>query len=710
MVNPELNNAPLTEESINLPTTDSEKVRVANTPIGQRGGLTEQDLEDSARERGITVAELRDTLSRSGTPIQPAAPPAGPDEEDLVNIQKKTEEQVDLSNLRGFLAPGPYGSMLTGAYVPDDQKTLRTIQVGNWNKAISALPSESSRQVYVNGYFTGDIKEGQEEYESFMDADVVFASADREGNNYPGAVVNGLQVLENSKPLVVEPGDDLRIHKMLRRGSLIIGHRVPLDSQLKDTMMLRIDGEPAKIAITYLDKWFENAELTGQEITDLGVVTSEPSNLFGQIMQNLFRDDENKRLREARRLTALNINPAVQNNILNAADRGIILAEKRGETFEDFGKGVYNNMETRQDPLTARQRREARLGKARVEQLEGKEPDFQKPEVVAYGSTVASHILNNILIQEPDKANVEGDKLDSRYHAYFKDQVATGLGITPEQAELFLRMNGDIFEGGITFTLEAAPITAGLGVFSVGRGLLSTAPKFQRWATKKFGAENYDDAIKIAKSKGFTTATLERQFAEESMDLTGFNRLKFIRETRVEGMSRRLRLAGELRGDKGSLEAISLERVAKIQNKYEDELSKLRAINPYSVKGAVEYSKQLVKVGNLGRQSLMSTFRDREFPSALYDETKLEFGFAYGAAVTGEVISTGFGEEYRSLGEFGGALMSFTLYAPALKALKSNVTGRLVFGTYDIGIQIPKMRKLYVNMLKGLGAKFKNFC
>ena len=200
--------------------------------------------------------------------------------------------------------------------------------------------------------------------------------------------------------------------------------------------------------------------------------------------------------------------------------------------------------------------------------------------MAAYGSAVASHILNNILIQEPDKANVEGDKLDSRYHAYFKDQVATGLGITPEQSELFLRMNGDIFEGGITFTLEAAPITAGLGVFSIGRGILSTAPKFQRWATKKFGAENYDEAIKIAKSRGFTTATLERQFAEESMDLVGFNRFKFIREARVENMSRRLRLAAELKGDKGSLEAISLERVGKIQKRYEDELSKLRAINP----------------------------------------------------------------------------------------------------------------------------------
>ena len=63
-----------------------------------------------------------------------------------------------------------------------------------------------------------------------------------------------------------------------------------------------------------------------------------------------------------------------------------------------------------------------------------------------------------------------------------------------------------------------------------------------------------------------------------------------------------------------------------------------------------------------------------------------------------------FGETIESLGEFGGALMSFTLYAPALKALKSNVTGRLVFGGRSgTGIQIPKMRKLYVSMLKGLG-------
>jgi len=69
-------NASLTEQSIDLPNPGSERIQVANTPIGQRGGLTEKDLEDSARERGITVAELRDTLSRSGTPVQPAAPPA----------------------------------------------------------------------------------------------------------------------------------------------------------------------------------------------------------------------------------------------------------------------------------------------------------------------------------------------------------------------------------------------------------------------------------------------------------------------------------------------------------------------------------------------------------------------------------------------------------------------------------------------------------
>jgi len=713
-------NASLTEQSIDLPNPGSERIQVANTPIGQRGGLTEKDLEDSARERGITVAELRDTLSRSGTPVQPAAPPAEPDEEEgteqpspqIADLIPEVKQQVPL-----FPTPGPGASMVAGAAgLPSDQQTLREMQVAKWYKAIEAKPSDSSRQVYLNGYFTGDIEQGQIEYEAMMDADIVFATADANGIEYPGAVVNGLQDLEKSKALIVQEGDDLRIHKMLRRGSLIIGHIVPLDSKAEGTIERKVNGEPTRIAITYLDKWFENAELTGQKPSDYGVVTSEPSNIFGQIMQSLFRDDENKKLRQARRLTALGINPVVQNQILNAADRGIVLADRRGETFKDFGKGVYNNMlalsigdfeyvfgETRQDPLTARQRRDARLGKDRVARLEGREPDFEKPEVAAYGSAVASHILNNILIQEPDKANVEGDKLDSRYHVYFKDQVATGLGITPEQSELFLRMNGDIFEGGITFTLEAAPITAGLGVFSIGRGILSTAPKFQRWATKKFGTENYDDAIKIANSRGFTTATLERQFAEESMDLIGFNRLKFIRETRVEGMSRRLRVAAELKGDKGSLEAISLERVGKIQKRYEDELSKLRAINPYSVKGAAEYSKQLVKVGNLGRQNLMSTFRDREFPSALYDETKLEFGFAYGAAVTGETIAASFGESYRGLGEFGGALMSFTLYAPALKALKSNVTGRLVFGTYDVGIQIPKMRKLYVSMLKGLG-------
>ena len=738
-------NVSLTEQSIDLPNPGSEKIQVANTPIGQRGGLTEKDLEDSARERGTTVAELRDTLSRSGTPVQPAAPPAAPpaepDEEEgteqpypqIADLIPEVKQQVPI-----FPTPGPGASMVAGAAgLPSDQQTLREMQVANWYKPIEAKPSDSSRQVYLNGYFTGDIEQGQIEYEAMMDADVVFATADANGIEYPGAVVNGLQNLEKSKALIVQEGDDLRIHKMLRRGSLIIGHFVPLDSEVKDTIVRKVNGEPTRIAITYLDKWFENAELTGQKPSDYGIVTSEPSNIFGQIMQSLFRDDENKRLREARRLTTLNINPAVQNNILNAADRGIVLADRRGETFKDFGKGVYNNMlalstgdfdyvfgEDRQDPEQrsgplglapgelSRQvreitdpevRRKARLREARIKQLEGQDPDFQKPEVAAYGSAVASHILNNILIQEPDKANVEGDKLDSKYHAYFKDQVATGLGITPEQSELFLRMNGDIFEGGITFTLEAAPITAGLGVFSIGRGILSTAPKFQRWATKKFGTENYDDAIKIAKSRGFTTATLERQFAEESMDLTGFNRLKFIREARVEGMSRRLRVAAELKGDKGSLEGISLERVGKIQKRYEDELSKLRAINPYSVKGAAEYSKQLVKVGNLGRQNLMSTFRDREFPSALFDETKLEFGFAYGAAVTGETIAASFGEKYRGLGEFGGALMSFTLYAPALKALKSNVTGRLVFGTYDVGIQIPKMRKLYVAMLKGLG-------
>ena len=216
-----------------------------------------------------------------------------------------------------------------------------------------------------------------------MDADIIFATADANGIEYSGAVVNGLQDLEKSKALIAKKGDDLRIHKMLRRGSLIIGHIVPFDSEVKDTIVRKVNGEPTRIAITRLDKWFENAELTGQKLSDYGIVTSEPSNVFGQIMQSLFRDDENKRLREARRLTALGINPIVQNQILNAADRGIVLADRRGETFKDFGKGVYNNMlalsigdfeyvfgETRQDPLTARERREARLGKDRVARLE----------------------------------------------------------------------------------------------------------------------------------------------------------------------------------------------------------------------------------------------------------------------------------------------------------------------------------------------------
>ena len=293
-----------------------------------------------------------DTLSRSGTPVQPAAPPAAPpaepDEEEgteqpypqIADLIPKVADQIDIP-----LIAEPYGNIIAGAApLPSDQQTLREMQVANWNKPIEAKPSDSSRQVYLNGYFTGDIEQGQIEYEAMMDADIVFATADANGIEYPGAVVNGLQNLEKSKALIVQEGDDLRIHKMLRRGSLIIGHFVPLDSEVKDTIVRKVNGEPTRIAITYLDKWFENAELTGQKPSDYGIVTSEPSNIFGQIMQSLFRDDENKRLREARRLTTLGVNPAVQNQILNAADRGIVLADRRGETFKDFGKGVYNNM------------------------------------------------------------------------------------------------------------------------------------------------------------------------------------------------------------------------------------------------------------------------------------------------------------------------------------------------------------------------------
>jgi hypothetical protein len=633
--------------------------------------------------------------------------------QEIIDRTEATEETVVSTPI--FQAGVPLSSIVQTTTSSD--KALRNRQIGNWNKAIEAKPSDPQDQVYINAYYTGDAEQAAKEIEAIMDADIVWVSSDAQGNEYPDSVVNGLQNIKGSKPLKVQPDDDFRLHKMVQRGSLIVGHIVPLDSKLENTMFLNLDGEKVNVAITYLDKWYENAELTGQSIGDFGVVTSEPQTFFDKLVGSLFSKDENKRLKESRRMTSLGINPIVQNNILNAADRGIVLSQRRGESLEDFGKGVYNNMlalstgdfkyvfgPARQDRASARERREYRLGKERINRMEGERPDFEKPEVVAYGSAVASHILNNILVQEPDKVNATGDKLDSRYFSYYSEQVAAGLGITQAEAEVFIRTNADIFEGGINFAIEALPYTATFGAFSVGRGVLSTAPKFQRWLTKKFDSSTFEEAVNKAKKSGFTTATLERQFAEEAISVTGINKFQFIRNTRIEGMQKRLRLAAELRGDTGSLQGLALEAADKVSKEYDDALKVLSKINPHSVKGAIEYSKQSVKVANLGRKNLINAFKDREFPSTLFDETKLEFGFAYGAAVTGEILSSKFGESYRGLGEFGGALMSFTLYAPLVKKTGKAISGRLLFGTAgDLSVKIPGLRTVYVNILKGLG-------
>ena len=81
---------PINEQAINLGLPGSSRVQVANTPIGQRGGLTEKDLEDAAQERNMSVDQLKETLSEAGVPVQPVTEleaPAQPPEQPAVNSE-----------------------------------------------------------------------------------------------------------------------------------------------------------------------------------------------------------------------------------------------------------------------------------------------------------------------------------------------------------------------------------------------------------------------------------------------------------------------------------------------------------------------------------------------------------------------------------------------------------------------------------------------
>ena len=605
----------------------------------------------------------------------------------------------------------------------------------NWQQGVTVQATDTAPEIFFNAFATGSSREEDAaEFELIKTADYFFASHDRNGP-ISGAIENGLQVIDSDNKTSVlvavnkEAPLESTMRKMLNYGSMVIAHEIPLDSEdPAKQIRTRSDGTQVAIKPYRMNIWFETAKLTGQklrkgEMRDGRYVEpiedGQPTTPFGKIVDYVWASEESGRFKFVNRMSNMYgiPNPIVQNAILAASDRGFVRSFRQGESIKDQGKFFYNLMvglsnvekedilsvlEPKEEQLTHLQRREARLGKNRARRFEGLEIDFENEAVRALGAAVTDRVVNNIIQYEPEKV-IEKDgkkQVSSEYYAYASQQIANSLGIDVNQAEMFMRERPDLIEAGIDLAIEGAPTVGGVFAVGIARGVLFTNPAFKRWVRNKYKTASFDESIEKAKKDGFTTSDLQEQFVEEvtsvrytKVPYTGVAITpRFLREGIREAKLRRLQVAGELTTPQLRARNAQNIFVQKANDKYIAATRKLAEIPRSNRAARIKGRAQQI---NAYRQAAMAEFSDRPFPTALFNEAKLEFGFAYGAALGGDALTSYVGEEGRGYGEFGGALMAFTLGVPALKA-----TGRVVSRTPVLGTAA---RTVWLKTMKALG-------
>jgi len=160
---------PINEQAIDLGLPGSSRVQVANTPIGQRGGLTEKDLEEAAQDRGVSVDQLKATLSEAGVPVQPVTeleapvqPPEQPVASSEVTIPVK--EEVEDLGLTPQEAESVGEGTTTVARTPEGAINLTEVNQASMVPTFLPFPSDDNRDAAIAKTF------GQIPYEEmFMD-------------------------------------------------------------------------------------------------------------------------------------------------------------------------------------------------------------------------------------------------------------------------------------------------------------------------------------------------------------------------------------------------------------------------------------------------------------------------------------------------------------------------------------------------------------
>ena len=145
---------PINEQAIDLGLPGSSRVQIANTPIGQGGGLTEKDLEEAAQDRGMSVDQLKATLSEAGVPVQPATeleapvqPPEQPVASSEVTIPVK--EEVEDLGLTPQEAESVGEGTTTVARTPEGAINLTKVNQASMVPTFLPFPSDDNRDAAV---------------------------------------------------------------------------------------------------------------------------------------------------------------------------------------------------------------------------------------------------------------------------------------------------------------------------------------------------------------------------------------------------------------------------------------------------------------------------------------------------------------------------------------------------------------------------------
>lgn len=666
--------------------------------------MAENGLRDQAINLGLPEGQQPPVEETPQTPSPEA--PAVDESVDIDALTKMGVVGLELQKPKTPNEPTPY--------------QLNQLERMNWNQRVDVQGTDTPMDVYRKAYMMGDAAEDQAQYELIESADFFFPVKNGQGQ-VVGTVENGLQVINNNSPIVPMKKDQFDFHRMAKSGSVVIAHKVPLNSDLPNKQVRTINGETVAFVPTFLEKYYDTQRMTGQvpikgRDGQTVLMSPEPSTLVGRAFDYLYASDENRNFDVAQMLDGFGIDPIQQNRIIKASDKGFMSAFQRGETLKDMGKFVYNNLlalstgdfeyvfgegpeeEKKASPL-------GMTGKAITAQTQAIRQgriDMQNEEVLAYGSVVARQILNGVIAQEQEKLD-EKNRVSGKYYPYARQTVAEGMGITEEQADQFIRFNADLLEYGTDLFAEGVAITGPLS----GINLLRTAakvPAFNSYLTRKMGTQTVEEAREKAVGMGLSMKTLRQEFMEETHDFSGLNQFRMIRDARVTGGARRLGILDEVRGVQTPQTQQYLARVEKATLAHQTNVEKLRDLRQKKA-GVKAIASQRLKTLNSGRKNLMATYSDRQLPSSLMSATGEEFSFAYGAAIAGDVVSHVSGEENRAWGEMGGALTSLSLFVPLTKKAAGVVSERLIFGTAGSGLslKIPGARTAYVGWMKALG-------